>query len=89
MTQLLLVLSLALAAVIVLVVVGYLIAIIVALLGAFRNLSALAGGLIAIKDNTSPLGVHVNSINGGLSTLLKGLLRVNGNLAAIVKLATG
>ena len=89
MTQLLLVISLVVVTAVVLVVVGYLIAIIIALLGAIRNLSNLAGGLIAIRDNTNPLGEHVQTINGGLSALLKGLLSVNGNLAAIVKVAEG
>ncbi len=89
MTQLLLVISLIVTTAVVLVVVGYLIAIIIALVGAYRNLSKLAGGLIATKENTDPLGEYVQTINGGLSTLLKGLLSVNGNLAAIVKVAEG
>ncbi|HIG79240.1 MAG TPA: hypothetical protein EYQ47_04460 [Cycloclasticus sp.] len=88
MTQLLLVISLIVTTAVVLVVVGYLIAIIIALYGAIQNLSKLAGGLVAIKENTAPLGEHVETINGGLSVLLTGLLSVNGNLAAIVKVAT-
>ena len=89
MTQLLLVITLIVILAVVLVVVGYLVAIIIALLGAYSNLSKLAGGLIAIKENTEPLGEHMQAINGGLTELLKGLLRVNGNLAAIVKVAGG
>jgi len=89
MTQLLLVISLVVTTIVVLVVVGYLIAIIIALLGAIKHLSNLAGGLSAIKDNTDPLGEHVQTINGGLSELLKGLLSVNDNLAAVVKVAEG
>ena len=89
MTQLLLVISLLVITAVVLVVVAYLIAIIIALLGAYDIFSQLADGLVAIKDNTNPLGVHVKKINGGLSTLLKGLLSVNDNLAAIVKVAEG
>jgi hypothetical protein len=87
MTQLLLVISLVVILAVVLVVVGYLLAIIVALLGAYGNLSKLAGGLIAIRENTNPLGDHVDAMNGGLSSLLKGLLKVNDNLTGIVKVA--
>jgi hypothetical protein len=89
MTQLLLVISLIVTTAVVLVVVGYLVAIIIALVGALRHLSNLAGGLIAIRENTDPLGGHVETINGGLSALLTGLLKVNDNLAAIVGVATG
>lgn len=89
MTQLLLVITLIITTAVVLVVVGYLVAIIIALLGAISHLSKLAGGLGAIKENTSPLGEYVQVINGGLADLLKKLLNVNGNLAAIVKVASG
>ncbi len=89
MTQLLLVISLAVTTAVVLVVVGYLVAIIIALRGAIKNLSDLAGGLSAVKENTDPLGEHVQTINGGLSVVLKELLSVNGNLAAVVKVAEG
>ncbi len=89
MTQLLLVISLILTTAVVLVVVGYLIAIIYALVGAYNNLSKLAGGLIAIRKNTDPLSGHVGTINEGLTALLTSLLKVNNNLAAIVGVATG
>lgn len=89
MTQLLLYLSLAVTFAVVLVLVVYLLAIIVALWHAKNSLAKLAGGLIAIRDHTEPLGDRMNSINGGLSALLAGLLAVNGNLAAIVKVAQG
>lgn len=89
MTQLLLYLSLAVTAAVVLVLVVYLLAIIYALWGAVTNLRNLAGGLIAIRDNTNPLPEHMQTINGALSTLLVGLLAVNNNLAAIVKVAQG
>ena len=87
MTQLLLYLSLTVTAVVVLVLVVYLVGIIVALWGAKNALEQLAGGLVAVRDNTQPLGAHVQAINGGLSTLLKGLLAVNGDLAAVVAVA--
>ncbi len=89
MTTLLLYLTLGVTAAIVLVLVVYLIGIIIALWGAKNSLAKLAGGLVAIRDNTQPLGGHIQGINGGLSTLLKGLLAVNGDLAAIVRVAQG
>ncbi len=89
MTSWLLGLTLAVIAAVVLVLVVYLVCIIVALAGARRSLAKLAGGLIAVRDNTRPLGDDVRAINGGLSTLLSGLLAVNADLAAIVKVAQG
>ena len=89
MTALLLYLTLGVTAAVVLVLVIYLVGIIIALWGAKNSLAKLAGGLVAIRDNTQPLGEHVQAINGGLSTLLKGLLAVNGDLAAIVRVAQG
>ena len=89
MTALLLYLTLGVTAAVVLVLVIYLVGIIIALWGAKNSLAKLAGGLIAIRDNTQPLGEHVQAINGGLSTLLKGLLAVNGDLAGIVRVAQG
>ena len=89
MTALLLYLTLAVTTAVVLVLVAYLLGIIVALWGAKNSLAQLAGGLIAVRDNTQPLGQHLQAINGGLSDLLKGLLAVNGDLAAIVRVAQG
>ena len=89
MSALLLYTTLAVIAAVVLVLVAYLVGIIVALWDAKNSLSRLAGGLVAIRDQTAPLGAHVGSVNGGLSTLLEGLLTVNGDLAAIVRVAQG
>ena len=89
MTQLLLYLSLAVTGAVVLVLVIYLLGIIYALAGAAASLKKLAGGLVAIRDNTDPLAEHMLEINGGLSALSSGLLDVNANLAAIVKVAQG
>ena len=89
MTALLLYLTLGVTAAIVLVLVVYLIGIIIALWRAKNSLAKLAGGLVAIRDNTQPLGQHLQAINGGLSALLKGLLAVNSDLAAIVRVAQG
>lgn len=85
MTQLLLYLTLAVTGAVVLVLVIYLVGIIWALWGAKNSLAKLAGGLIAIRDHTQPLDRHMKAINNGLSALLTGLLGVNGDLAAIVK----
>lgn len=89
MTALLLYLTLGVVAAVVLVLVGYLVGIIVALWDAKNSLAQLAGGLVAVRDQTRPLGQHVGSINTGLANLLKGLLAVNGDLAAIVHVAQG
>ena len=89
MTSLLLTLTLIVVFAVVLVLVIYLVGIIIALWGAKRRLAKLAGGLVAIRDNTAPLGDKIGAINGGLTTLLQGLLGVNGDLAAIVRVAQG
>lgn len=89
MTALLLYLTLAVTGLIVLVLVAYLVGIVVALWSARNSLAQLAGGLVAIRDNTQPLGEHVQAIDGGLSTLLKGLFVVNEDIAAIVRVAQG
>jgi len=81
--------SLIVTAAVILVLVVYLLGIIYALWSAGSNLQKLAGGLIAIRDNTDPLGEHMQAVNGGLSSLLVELLAVNNNLAAIVKVAQG
>ncbi len=89
MTALLLNVTLIVILAVVLVLVAYLLGIIVALWGAKRSLAKLAGGLVAIRDHTAPLGDKLGAINGGLTTLLQGLLGVNGDLAAIVRVAQG
>ena len=89
MTVWLLTLTLVVTFTVVLVLVVYLLGIIVALWGAKRSLAKLAGGLVAIRDHTAPLGDKLGAINGGLTTLLQGLLGVNGDLAAIVRVAQG
>ena len=89
MTALLLNVSLIVTFTVVGVLVVYLVGIIVALIGAKRSLAQLAGGLVAIRDHTQPLGAKVGTINGGLTALLKGLLAVNADLAAVVRVAQG
>lgn len=83
------ILSLVLAVVIVAVVAYHLVGIYLALRKGADHLEKLAGGLIAIRDNTAPLNVKIDTINGGLSDLVAPLLAANGNLAAIVKVASG
>ena len=89
MTAVLLYITLAVTAAVVLVLVIYLVGIIVALAGARRSLAKLAGGLVAIRDHTAPLGDKIGALNGGLSALLAGLLGVNGDLAAVVAVVQG
>ena len=89
MTALLLYTTLVVTAAVVLVLVVYLLGIIIALAGAKRSLAKLAGGLVAIRDHSQPLGDKIGAINGGLSALLSGLLGVNDDLAAIVRVAQG
>ena len=89
MTALLLYTTLAVTAAVVLVLVVYLLCIIVALAGAKRSLAKLAAGLVAIRDHSQPLGDKIGAVNGGLSALLSGLLGVNDDLAAIVRVAQG
>jgi hypothetical protein len=88
MTTLLIWLTLIVAVAIVAVVAYHLIAIAVALKRTADALAQLAAGLVAIRDHTVPLGGRIETINAGLSTLLARLLAVNGNLAAIVAVAT-
>ena len=89
MTTLLLYTTLAVTAAVVLVLVAYLLGIIVALAGAKRSLAKLAAGLVAIRDHSQPLGDKIGAVNGGLTALLSGLLGVNDDLAAIVRVAQG
>jgi hypothetical protein len=89
MTGFLLAATLIVTFAVVLVLVVYLLGIIIALAGAKRSLAQLAGGLVAVRDHTAPLGEKVGAINAGLTTLLSGLLAVNGDLAAIVCVAQG
>ena len=80
-------LSLILVLVIVAVVAWHLIGIFIALKRGADHLQQLAGGLVAIRDNTVPLNGKVDEINAGLTELVSPLLAANGNLAAIVEVA--
>ena len=89
MTTLLLYTTLAVTAAVVLVLVAYLLGISIALAGAKRSLAKLVAGLVAIRDHSQPLGDKIGAVNGGLTALLSGLLGVNDDLAAIVRVAQG
>lgn len=79
--------SLVLVLVIVAVVAWHLIGIFISLKRGGDHLEKLAGGLVAIRDNTEPLNGRVDEINTGLTELVSPLLAANDNLAAIVKVA--
>ena len=80
-------LSLILVLAIVAVVAWHLLGIFIALKRGADHLQQLAGGLVAIRDNTVPLNGKVDEINAGLTELVSPLLAANGNLAAIVTVA--
>jgi hypothetical protein len=80
--------TLAVVLIIVLVVAYHLIGIYMALKRGGNHLETLAGGLMAIRDNTAPLNGRMDEINAGLTALIAPLLAANGNLAAIVKVVT-
>lgn len=88
MVETLAIISLVLAAVIVLVVAYHLTGIYVALRRGANHLEALAGGLTKIRDDTAPLNAKIETINGGLAALIAPLLAANGNLGKIVAIAS-
>ncbi len=79
-------LTIAAIAVVVVVVAGYLIAIIYYLARANRHLWKLADGLEAIETNTRPLAGHLTKINGAAGQLLAGLRKVDGHLKSVAVL---
>lgn len=87
MIETLAIITLVLVVVIVAVVAYHLVGIYLALKRGADHLEKLAGGLVAIRDNTGDLNAKVETVNGGLAALLKPLLGTNENLAAIVAVA--
>ena len=73
---------------IVLVVAYHLIGIYIALRRGANHLEKLAAGLVQIRDDTAELNAKVDTINGGLIAVRDPLLAANGDLAAIVDVAT-
>jgi uncharacterized protein YoxC len=83
MTTLLTVLTLIVVAAIVLVLVIYLVATVIQLRRADRNLTQLVGGLQAIQGHARPLPEHLTTINGALGTLRDDLAATDGHLAGV------
>lgn len=77
--------TLAVVALVVVVLAFYLISFALALTAANRNLKRLVGGLEAIQAHSDPLPQHLTTINGALGTLLSGLQSVDAHLAGIVR----
>jgi hypothetical protein len=77
--------TLLVAAVVVVVLVGYLIAAGLALTRANRSVAQLAAGLEAIQAHSHPLPEQLTTINNALGTLLGGLRSVDSHLIGIRK----
>ena len=77
--------TLAIVLLVVLALVVYLLAIIVALRRAGTHLAQLAGGLQQIVDDTEPLEGHLGTINGALGQLADGVGSVDNHLVGIAK----
>ena len=75
--------TLAVAALVVLALVFYLVAVALALTRANRSLAQLAAGLEMIESHSGPLPEHLTAINGALAALLDGLRSVDGHLVGI------
>jgi hypothetical protein len=73
-------LTLAATAVLVVGLAGYLIAIAWLLTRARRSVAAIADGLEAVAGHTAPLGEKLTVVNGALSALLETLKRSDGHL---------
>lgn len=69
----LLTLTLVIAALVVLALAGYLIAVAVVLVDARRNVAGIADALEAVARHTAPLEQQLVTINGALSALADGL----------------
>jgi hypothetical protein len=76
----LLILTLITAGLVVVALAGYLIAIAWALLDTRRSVAAIADGLEAVRDHTTPLPEKLTTINGALGALLGGLETASGHL---------
>ena len=85
MTTVLAFASILVAAIVVVALVIYLVAIIIALRRAGDNLQALAGGLQQIVTDSAPLTGHLTTINGALGTLDAGLTSADGHLVGVAE----
>ena len=75
--------TLVVAALVVLALVFYLIAVALALSRANRSLAQLAAGLEMIESHSGPLPEQLTAINGALAALCDGLRSVDGHLVGI------
>jgi len=81
MPHLLFWITLVVIAAVVLVLVGYLIAIAAALASARSNVRKIADGLEAIADHTEPLEDRIGTIGGAVGRLVEGFAAVDADLA--------
>lgn len=79
--------SIALAAVYVLVLAVTLLLVAFYVLRAARTAEKLAGGLEVVGSQTSRLPAHLTTVNGALVQLRDGLLSVDGHLARVARAA--
>lgn len=70
-------------AVVIVVIAGYLLAIIASLRRAARDLWQLAEGLEAVEANTRPLAQHLSAINGAAGQVLGGLKQADEHLQGV------
>jgi hypothetical protein len=77
--------TLLVTAIVVVLLVGYLVAVGLALARANRSLAQLAGGLEAIAAHSDPLPEHLTTINNALVTLVGRLRSVDSHLMGIGK----
>ena len=74
--------TVAVTALVVLALAGYLIAVAWALRDASRSVAAIADGLESVQRDTVPVAEKLTTINGALTTLDGGLAAVSGHLTA-------
>lgn len=87
MNAVLLPLTLVVTGAVILVLVGYLLAIIVALYQGQKSLARLAEHLVEVRDNTSGLAESTDAINEALTDLAGPLGSVNTDLERILAVA--
>lgn len=85
MPMLLFWLTLVVIAAVVLVLAGYLIAIVWALAAAKSNVRKIADGLEAVAGHTDPLEEKIGVIDGAVGQLVEGFAAVDGDLARTVE----
>ncbi len=86
MTLLLYWLTLAVTALVVVALAGFLIGIAWALLGARRNVADLADGLETVAEHTVPLEDRVAAVDGALRQAVEDFAAVDGHLLGVARL---